>query len=62
MTISMAMVSTTMEGIFGAVMKMILEESWFHHTMNRAFGVVDNMSGSTLDAWIPLYDELYTSD
>lgn len=59
--VSMAMVDATMEEIFDAIMKVIPEESWFHHAMNRAFEIVDNANGSILDAWMPLHDELYTS-
>lgn len=59
--VSMAMVDATMEEIFDAIMKVIPEESWFYHAMNRAFEIVDNANGSILDAWMPLHDELYTS-
>ena len=59
--VSMAMVDATMEEIFDAIMKVIPEESWFHHAMNRAFEIVDNANGSILDVWMPLHDELYTS-
>lgn len=59
--VSMAMVDATMEDIFDAIMKVIPEESWFYHAMNRAFEIVDNANGSILDAWMPLHDELYTS-
>ena len=59
--VSMAMVDATMEEIFDAIMKVIPEESWFYHAMNRAFEIVDNANGSILDTWMPLHDELYTS-
>lgn len=59
--VSMAMVDATMEEIFDAIMKVIPEESWFYHAMNRAFEIVDSANGSILDAWMPLHDELYTS-
>lgn len=59
--VSMAMVDATMEEIFDVIMKVIPEESWFYHAMNRAFEIVDNANGSILDAWMPLHDELYTS-
>jgi ADP-ribosylglycohydrolase len=59
--VSMAMADASMEEIFDAIMKVIPEESWFYHAMNRAFEIVDNANGSILDAWMPLHDELYTS-
>lgn len=59
--VSMAMVDATMEEIFDAIMKVIPEESWFYHAMNRAFEIVDSANGSILDTWMPLHDELYTS-
>ena len=58
--VSMAMADASMEEIFDAIMKVIPEESWFYHAMNRAFEIVDNANGSILDAWMPLHDELYT--
>ena len=48
--VSMAMADASMEEIFDAIMKVIPEESWFYHAMNRAFEIVDNANGSILDA------------
>jgi ADP-ribosylglycohydrolase len=59
--VSLAMVDAEMDEIFTAVMKVIPDESWLYHSMNKAFEIVDRANASVLDAWMPLHDELYTT-
>ncbi len=58
--VSVAMVDASIEEILEAAMNVIPEESWLYYAMNKAFEIVDR-TGTIVDAWMPLHDELLTS-
>lgn len=59
--VSMAMADAEIDEILDTVLKIVPEDSWFHATLKRAFGIVENAENDILRAWMPLHYELFST-
>ena len=58
--VAMAMIDADMDEILNTVLKIVPEDSWFHHTLERAFNIVENANYDVSLAWMPLHNELFS--
>lgn len=59
--VSLAMVDATMEEIFDAVVETAPKDSWFRHSLLRAYQIVKDANWDIADAWMPLHYELFST-